>query len=149
MRNARFAPACEPMADVLMNYLQQLWRAELLGLASLVAVSLPITVVLVLFFDLGPGLTGWPKFSQVFLISLWTGCMPVVTYGAPIFAIYLSKPTFRLIYLLGFAALPGIVLFLGFGSDLGLGLIPYGLAVALTMCGLARLWPGGLGEKAS
>lgn len=75
--------------------------------------------------------------------------MPVATYGAPVFAVYVLIPAFRLIYLLGFAALPGVVLFLFFGSDLGLGLIPYGLAVALTMCGISRLWLGRPGGEAT
>jgi len=128
-----------------MNYIQRLWRAEIIGLASLAIVSFPIAVFLVLFSDLGPGApTGLRMFLQAFVGTFSTGFTPVATYGAPIFAIYLFNPAFRLIYLLCLAALPGFAAFLIFGSELGLGLVPYGLVVALTMCGLARLWLGRL-----
>ena len=131
----------ESSSDVLMNYWQRLWRAEIIGLVSLVGVSFPIAIFLVLFFDLGPNADkGLPLVLQVFASACSIGFTPIVTYGAPIFAIYLFNPAFRLIYLLGFAALPGLAVFLIFGSELGLGLMPYGLAVALTMCGVARLW---------
>lgn len=128
-----------------MNYLQRLWRAEVIGLVSLIVVSFPIAIILVLFFDLGPNAPmELPLVLQVFATACSFGFMPVATYGAPIFALYVFNSAFRLVYLLGFAALPGVLLFLIFGSELGLGLIPYGLAVALTMCGIARLWPGRL-----
>lgn len=133
-----------------MNYLKQLWRAELIGLVSLALVSFPIAIVLVLLFDLGPSApTGLRRFSHVYIGTCSFAFIPMVTYGAPIFAAHLSVPAFRLIYLLGLAALPGLVLFLVFGSDLGLGLIPYGLVVALTMCGMTHLLTGRLVRKAT
>ena len=131
-----------------MNYLQRLWRAEIIGLVSLAAVSFPIAIVLVLFFDLGSSApTGFRLLWSVFLGTYLVGFTSVVTYGAPIFAAYMFNLRFRLIYLLGFAALPGFLAFLIFGSDSGLGFMAYGLAVALTMCGIARLWAGRLGGK--
>jgi len=144
------ADVLKAVSGVSMKYVQRLWRAELIGLMSLIVVSVPVAIILVFFFDLGPNARiGLPLGLQVFASTYSFGFMPVATYGAPIFAVYLFNPAFRLAYLLGFAALPGFVLFLVFGSDLGLGLIPYGLAVALTMCGIARLWLGRLGGEAT
>jgi len=120
----------ESVSDALMNYLQCLWRSELLGLASLAVVSFPIAIVTTLFFDLGSsGPTGLPLLSFVFLGTFRDGFTTIVTYGAPIFAAYLSYPSFRLIYLFGLAALPGLVMLL-LGSGLGLYVLPFGLGVA-------------------
>jgi len=87
-----------------MNYLQRLWRAEIIGLVSLAAVSFPIAIVLVFFFDLGSSApTGLRGLLAVFLGTYSVGFTPVVTYGAPIFAAYMLNLRSRLIYLLGFA----------------------------------------------
>jgi hypothetical protein len=130
-----------------MKYLQRLWRAELLGLVALAIVSFPVAIVITLFFDLGANTpTGLPLLFFVFRSTFHVGLTTVITYGAPLFAAYLSYPAFRLIYLFGLAALPGLVVLL-LGSGLGFYALPFGLGVALTMYGLARLWPGILEEK--
>ena len=82
---------------------------------------------------------------EAFLGVSGFGFLPVLIYGAPIFAVYLSKSVFRLGHLLVFAALPGLIMLL-FSNLAWLYLLTFGLGVAITMEIVSRLWPKTFGR---
>lgn len=130
-----------------MSYVQRLWRVELLGLVSLIVVALTASIFLTVYSipiqNISP--TVFWDILEGFLFICGFGFLPVVIYGAPIFAAYLSKSEFRLSYLMGFAALPGLIMLL-FSNLAWPYLLPFGLGVAITMEIVARLWPETFGR---
>ena len=115
-----------------MKFSRQLAKVELVALASLVvaAVALASFAAIQTSPHPSPFFNVIDSVRVVFLYTLAIGCIPVVVFGAPLYAglLYRGRASWSAAFAIG--AVPGVVL-LFFAISLGLWALACGIAVAL------------------
>lgn len=133
-----------------MSYAGRFGRVVLLGIVALLIAAFGGSAFLILDSIPLQNLALahlWELLQATFFISIF-GLVPVLVYATPIFTAYLSSSSFKLVYVLVLAALPGLVLLL-LDSLLWPYFLPFGLGVAVVMEVVSRLWPERFGRDAA
>jgi len=130
-----------------VSYSERIGRVAFLGLVSVMVIAFLGSIFLLLYSlpirNIAPRHL-WSLLESTLFIGV-AGLLPVLMYAVPIYTAYLSFSSFRLIYVLVLAALPGFGLLL-LDSLIWPHFLMFGLGVALTMEVVSRRWPARFGR---
>lgn len=95
-----------------MTYWQRFWRIELLSILALLIYAIGLTAVI-----LGDELLRRSEILEALefafigiVVTMWFGVLPVIAYGAPIYAAFIVSEKFRWYWMLLISVVPGVAL---------------------------------------
>jgi hypothetical protein len=127
-----------------MNYGQQLWRVEIVGLIALTIVSVLVGISLYIdVIDISDEIGGIDAFFLGFQMTLLIGFLAVTVYGAPLYVLYLRHKAFPKWALFVASTIPGLLIYVSevldeWGAAYG---VASGLLIALIGDFFAGKWP--------